>query len=226
MSAVRPWLLGALALLTGGAGCAEWLEVDDGTEDVAPVEPDEPREPAYLPDESARLDGKGPLVPATPGLRVPDGYWTRVRLDVADLYLPYSWISLLPHGERVTLRLQAVGGPVPESDVAPLPALRLVVSIGVPEGTTVFELAGLTLRGDALREAMGAIRTTPTDNWLLELDRLTIEEIGSTVVKGTIEGHARRGSKSVRTRKFHIGFVALWAKAPRAGGAEGREPGG
>jgi len=89
---------GLLKLLWAGVGCAlalgacaEWLEVDDDAEALAANAARETlrgERPVY-PSRWAEPGGDGPLVPSTPGLRVPlAGYWTRVRLDTMDIVLP------------------------------------------------------------------------------------------------------------------------------------------
>ena len=89
-----PCVLGALAL----GACVEWFEVDDASPATA-LEASAPEQPLYgaeasLPGVAPRVGAAGPLVPQSPGLRVPDGYWSRVRLDEADLLLPHTWASL------------------------------------------------------------------------------------------------------------------------------------
>ncbi|MDP6947143.1 MAG: hypothetical protein QF464_23540, partial [Myxococcota bacterium] len=118
------WLVAALAV-GGASGCIEWLEVDVPVQRPGPAE--EARAPAtpthlpgvaVLPNTPPRPSANGPVVPQTPGLRVPDGYWTRARLDQADLLLSHTWAVFQPVGyspdgkpRGMVLRLQAHGRP-------------------------------------------------------------------------------------------------------------------
>lgn len=198
-------------------GCVEWLEVDDPDAEIArPQVHVVMTAPALLPDMAARADGRGPLVPGTPGLRVPRGYFARARLHLADLLMPYCWASFVRGHGTLTFRLQAIGGPMtqtgPGEGAPPLPVLRGVIELAVPPGTEVDDLAGLTLGVESLRGATVSLRLSERDRYLLEVDRLSIEAIGRTAVLGSLQGRARRGAKSQTTLPIELGFVAL--KAP------------
>lgn len=206
-------LLGLLVAAT--AGCPEWLEVDDGdavsAEDEAGFRVAE-GSPSRLPDAPAEASGPGPIVPRTPGLRVPDaGYWARVRLDVADVVLSFTWVAIMPGEGQVTLRLEAVRS-TNEDDSPTVPSLSAVIPIALPPGTDASQLSGLTLGEDALANATVSLRTSWRDTWLVDLTRLRIEEVDDRVVKGTLEGMARRGAKARRERRFEAGFLALRAR--------------
>ena len=217
------WLALALTLGVGaGAGCPEWLEVDDTTAEEEAATDDLALltghiGPVDLPDAPAEVAGQGPIVPATPGLRVPAaGYWTRARLDVADLILPYTWVSFLHSEDRVTVRLEAVRRG--EDEAGPqLPWLHAVIPVKLPRGTDASQLDGLSLGAAALADATAAIRTTPQDAWTLTLSHLRFDHVDDHVVTGTLEGIARRGAKGQRERSFIAGFVAL--RAPEFGAA-------
>ncbi|MCA9514911.1 MAG: hypothetical protein KC635_08215 [Myxococcales bacterium] len=202
--------------LAASAGCPEWLEVDD--DDASSASDDEvgfrvaEGTPSRLPDAPAEASGPGPIVPRTPGLRVPDaGYWTRVRLDVADVVLSFTWIAIMPGEGQVTLRLEAVRS-TSEDDSPTVPSLAGVIPIALPPGTDASQLAGLTLGEEALSSAVVSLRTTWKDTWLVELTRLNIEHVDDRVVKGTLEGMAKRGAKGRRERRFEAGFLALRAR--------------
>jgi hypothetical protein len=220
----HPRFVAALAALAAPAlpGCPEWLEVDpDAGSDVAtPADPDGalsflPLDLApALPVPPPRADGRGPLVPATPGLRVPDGTWLRARLDVADLWMPYAWLAAAEAGPRLVLRLHATGGPE-TAGRSPFPLLRAVLSLAVPEGTTLEAMSGLALGAEALDGSIVGLETAGDHHWLVRPTRLLLEEVTPRAVKGLLEGEARRGTKSPKTRSFQAGFVAL--RAPRTG---------
>jgi len=213
-------VLPVLAVLAS-TGCPEWLEVDDpATEEEASADDlallSAHLGPSELPSAPPEAGGQGPVVPATPGLRVPAaGYWTRARLDVADLLLPYTWVGFL-HGEDfVTLRLEAVRRG--EDEEGPqLPWLHAVIPIALPHGTDATQLEGLALGAEALAGATASIQTTRQDTWLLALSHLRLDHVDEHVVTGTLEGVARRGAKGQRERQFQAGFVALRAPEPTA----------
>ncbi len=191
-------------------GCPEWFEVSDPSE----AQDDEltleipSSGPAVFPSAPAVVGGRGPLIPGTPALRVPDaGYWTRCRLHVADIVLPYSWVSFVQGARGVTLRLAAMRRG--EVDGPTVPNLRAVVPIALPRGTDATSLAGLTLGEDALSNATVSLRTTWQDSYIVKLSRLTIEVVDASVVAGTFEGTAVRGKKGRVARRFEAGFVAL-----------------
>jgi len=208
-----------LALLLAAAlasGCPEWLEVDDTpADDEGPVDDlallQSHLGPVELPSAPAEVGGQGPIVPATPGLRVPAaGYWTRARLDVADMLLPYTWASLLRGEDHITLRLEAVRRG--EDEAGPLlPWLHAVIPIALPRGTDQSQLDHLDLGHEALASATASIQTTHDDTWLLELTHLRIDHVDDKRVTGTLEGVARRGARGRRERRFAAGFVALRA---------------
>ncbi len=213
------WLLpvagGMLAAAPGLGSCTEWLEVDE--EEADTLEPrghlaNVPRRPFRLPTEAARLDGLGPLVPRTPGLRVPEGYWTRARLDVADLWMPYSWMATDPVPGALVVRLLAVGEAAEEDEPLPAPTLRAVLRVSVPDGTTLQALEGLELGAEALEGSTLSLVTRGEHRWLVTPEHLRLEAVRSGVVEGTVSGTARRGAKARRARAFRAGFVALRAK--------------
>lgn len=193
-----------------GSACPEWLELDDG--DVADVLVERgPPPPAELPTKRARPDGRGPLVAGTPGLRVPGGYWARLRMDAADIVFPYAWVGLSRTSDQVILRLEAVGGPtVGGGGASPEPVARAIVPIALPPGSDAKALSGLTLRASALEGAAVSLEGA-SSRWHVDLKRLTISELGETAIVGSLEGVARRGTKGRRQRPFELGFVAYLA---------------
>jgi len=212
-SSVLVSVIAALAL----AGCPEWLEVDDDDDVVVeqPAAEIERTEPVFLPVEYPRLSAKGPLVPSTPGLRVPEGYFARARLDVADIHMPWAYAAFLQGDGELVLRLKAVSGPYvvggPFDGTAPVPTLRAVIHLSVPEATNIGELVGVDLSAEALKRSTVALRTSAKYRYLITLTRLTIEAVGDTAVSGSFEGIARRGSKAKTSLPIRVGFVALKA---------------
>ncbi len=211
---MRPLAAALVAAAIVSSGCPSWLEVDDpdassGGDAVA--EGTAPANPVVLPGAPADPGGEGPLVPNTPGLRVPAaGYWARARLDMADLVLPYTWAGFIPAADRVTFRLAAaVRGA--DDDGPATPRLQAVVPIALPAGTDRSQLEGLTLGADALSAGVVSLQTTDRDRWLITLTRLSFEQVDERLVKGSMEGIARRGAKGQRTRSFEMGFLALRA---------------
>jgi len=215
----------ALALLVGAGAmaCTEWLEVDDGGDE--PVLELPVGRPMVLPSAPAEAGGRGPIVPSTPGLRVPlAGYWTRARLDTADLLLPYTWASLVEGKGFVLLRIEGAMASADEPAAVASQSFRVVIPITLPPGTDTEALAGLTLGKQALTQSAVSIRTSPNDLWIIDPDRLTFDVVRSDVIVGTLEGEARRGARGQRARRFESGFVAL--RAPEHGGAgAGASPG-
>lgn len=213
-----------LALLVAAvlaSGCPEWLEVDDKPTDEELAIDDlaliwNHLGPFELPSAPADVGGNGPIVPSTPGLRVPAaGYWTRARLDVADMLLPYTWVSFLHGEEHSTLRLEAVRRG--EDEAGPqLPWLHIIIPIALPRGTDQSQLDQLDLGVEALAAATASIQTTHSDTWLLTLTHLRLDHVDDKGVTGTLEGVARRGSRGQRERTFAAGFVALRAPDPAA----------
>ncbi len=201
----------ALTVLTA---CPSWLEVDDedaSDSDVTGALAGPGANPVVLPGAPADPGGDGLIVPNTPGLGVPlAGYWARVRLDVADVVLPYAWAGFMPAEDRVTFRLFAARRGADEAGPAS-PRLQAVVPIALPAGTDRSQLEGLTLGEDALAAGVVSLQTTRKDQWLITLTRLSFEEVDDRLVKGSMEGIARRGSKGQRTRSFEMGFLALRA---------------
>ncbi len=201
-------------MLTFATGCIEWLEVDDGPEAEyqLPV-----GEPLVLPSEPALLDAPGPLVPRTPGLRVPlAGYWTRVRLDALDLLLPMSWVSLTsatgPAGEQVLFRLEAATGQGDDFGASSVVGFRAVIPIDLPAGTDLSVVRdGFELPDRALANATMALRTSSQDVWLITPTRLRFVRVAPGIITGSLEGEARRGAKGQRVRKFAAAFLALRA---------------
>ncbi|MFT7580384.1 MAG: hypothetical protein ACI9MR_002053 [Myxococcota bacterium] len=197
-------------------GCLEWLEVDDGDAE----NPDEgpaiaAGRPAVRPNAPPTAGGSGPIVPATPGLRVPQaGYWTRARLDVGDIVLPYTWVAFNARAGSVIMRFEGAHRGVNEYGVQTPPTLRAVIPITLPRGTDASAIAGLTLGKEALRDATVSLRTTGKDLWLVTLERLSLDTVEPTVVTGSFEGIARRGSRGQVERAFRAGFIALRAPEP------------
>lgn len=211
-----------------GAGCVEWLEMDLPEEGGAPASSTHAPTARVrttrvgLPKSGARVDAKGPIVPRTPGLRVPEGYFTRVRIDEADRLLPYTWVTVEetlvfePAGPRTALTMRLVASNA-STDGAASRALRGVVRIAVPGGTTVEALAGLSLGAEALVGSTLSVPMGRETSWLVTPTRLELDEVRDGLLKGSIEGEARRGSRSTRMRRFRAGFVALRAPAPGPG---------
>lgn len=215
----------SLALGVSGAGCVDWLEVDDGEPQyVVPV-----GEPLVMPSEPALVGAPGPLVPRTPGLRVPlAGYWTRARLDGLDLLFPFTWGSLstaapvaLPGGapgddrSLVVLRLEAStahGDDPVEIGAQGVIGFRAVVPLRLPVGTDASVIRdGFELPDSALADAVMALRTSSQDLWLVTPTRLRFDVVSRVLVAGSVEGEARRGAKGQRTRHFTASFLALRA---------------
>ncbi len=198
------------------SGCIDWLEVDEGPEAEyqLPV-----GEPLVLPSEPALLDAPGPLVPRTPGLRVPlAGYWTRVRLDALDLLLPMSWVSLTSakgrDGEQALFRLEAAMGQGDDLTfgVQSVVGFRAVIPIDLPAGTDLSVVRdGFELPDRALTNATMALRTSAQDVWLITPTRLRFVRVSPGIITGSLEGEARRGAKGQRVRKFAAAFLALRA---------------
>ena len=202
-------VLGAVML----SACIDWLEVDEGEEQayVVPV-----GEPLVLPSEPALLDAPGPLVPKTPGLRVPlAGYWTRVRLDAHDLLFPYSWAALSTAESVVLLRIEgstAQGDDPSEVGAQGVIGFRAVIPIALPAGTDASVIQdGFTLVDKALAEGTVAVRTSAKDIWLVTPTRLTFEHVDKGLLAGSLEGEARRGARGQRARRFAAAFIALRA---------------
>ncbi len=151
----------ALAAFAALPGCADWLDMPgpDPATDAAGLAARAPGSrrgvEVGLPHAGPRVDGKGPIVPRTPGLRVPEGYFTRVRLDEADLLLPYTWVSVEDTlvyeaaGPRSVLTLR-VSASEAALDGVGRTGLRGVLRVAVPPGTSLEGLAGLSLGEDAL----------------------------------------------------------------------------
>lgn len=220
----RVSLLAATVLTLSSWSCVEWLEVDPPV-DAPPYEAEEPAlldHTSSLPDYAARVDAAGPIVPRTPGLRVPKGYWSHGRLDTMDVWLPYTWAAVQVYdGVRsdrpsgLTLRMLATV-PLDSPTESPSQFFRAVVPVTMPAGATLRDLVGLKLDAPSLSGAQISLRTGKEHLWLIEPIRLTIDEVSPQAIKGTLEGIARRGSKSRRERQFRLGFVAFLAP-PDAG---------
>lgn len=220
----------AAALLC--VGCVEWLEVDEGEEDayVVPV-----GEPLVLPSEPPLVDAPGPLVPRTPGLRVPlAGYWSRVRLDGLDALFPYTWASLSaaeggPQEEAFAmLRVEgstAQGDDPSEIGAQGVSGWRALIPIALPAETDASVIRdGFELGEKALAGATIGLTTASQDLWLVTATRLTFEKVTRTLIMGSLEGEARRGAQGQRMRRFAAAFIALRAPddehAPAAGPSE------
>jgi len=209
----------AALLVLGTVGCIEWLEVDApaGQADAQNSVVQRSLSPiaATLPNVPPQAAAKGPLVPQTPGLRVPDGYWTRVRLDQADLLLPHTWGVLQPSGysedgepRGMVLRLHAQGA---RDGARGAPTLRGVIRVATPPRTQASQLVGLSFGPDALHGSTVSLRISRGTLWNIVPERLSIEVLDEHVVKGTLEGSARPGKQAKRSRAFRAGFVALLA---------------
>lgn len=208
-----------VAASTLGA-CTEWLEVDDEDDDYTlPV-----GRPWVYPSEPALLEAPGPIVPQTPGLRVPlAGYWTRARLDAHDLLFPYTWGSLLTAADGpssvtsrpsvVVLRLEALShGEESSSTTGPPLGLRAVIPLKLPAGVDASTIRdGLELPDKALVGATIGLRTSAQDLWIITPTRLRFERVDRRVIVGSIEGEARRGAKGQRARRFTTTFIAMRA---------------
>jgi len=178
---------------------------------------------AYLPTARARVDAQGPLIPGTPGLRVPAGYFARARLDAEDLFLPYSYAAFLTSEGGVALRVVALGAPARDRGDAPKgprpPVLRAVIPLPLPDRqgqvAGLDTLMGLTLGEDALRETTATLRLSDRDLYLLTLTRFTLESSSDTALSLSFEGRARRGSKAKVSLPFQVGIVGF--RAPTVG---------
>lgn len=204
--------LAVVAVVLMTASCTEWLEVDDGTEDelVLPS-----GRPLIMPSAPPEAGGRGPIVPATPGLRVPlAGYWLRARLDIADILLPYTWASLSAGAGKGYLRIEGATSATDDPGNSVAQAFRAVIPIVLPGGTDIDSLDGLTLKAQALTAATVSLRTSATDAWTIELQRLTLSTVQGNLIVGSLEGEARRGARGQRPRRFEAGFIALRAPEP------------
>lgn len=215
----------AVATLGVSAGCADWLDMPsaDAGPSARAVATSQVAN-AYLPTARARADAAGPLVPGTPGFRVPAGYFTRVRLDVEDLFLPYSYAAFLTSEHDVALRVVALGSPARDrgeggSKPPAPPVLRAVIPLPVPDrrgqAAGLGTLMGLTLGADALRGSTATLRLSDRDLYLLTLTRFTLESSNDAALSFSLEGTARRGSMSKASLPFQIGVVGL--RAPTVG---------
>ena len=217
--------------LLGLGGCVEWFEVDEpGTQEVVEADNFVPQSlsgtMATLPGAAPRVGASGTIVPKTPGLRVPEGYWTRVRLDQADLLLPFTWAAIEPAGyspdgdtRGTLLRLQSHVGAEPSKEK---PSLRAVIRIATPPNTPVASLAQLSFGPDALRGSTVSVRLSKGTLWTVELERLSLSEVDTGVLSGTLEGNARVGKRAKRRRSFRAAFVAL--RGPESGAPSPTNP--
>jgi hypothetical protein len=172
----------------------------------------------YTPQKRPRLEGRGPVVPGTPGLRVPSGFFARVRIQVMDFYQPLAMASFLrTHGE-VYLRLVTEGGGENDSF---RPMFRAIIPITLPKGSGLQALTNLTLGKAALDRATATFQLTPRGKYLVKVERLHIETIEDVVITGALEGRAMRGSLSKTSVPFMAGFVAL--RGPDTGTVEPRK---
>ncbi len=202
-------------------GCVEWLEVDDeGGEETLRLPAGQP---VVLPSTGPVVGGDGPLIPQTPGLRVPlAGYWTRARLDTLDLLLPFTWASLLEAAEgpgagagparprELLLRIEASVETTDET--LPVVGMRAIIPIALPPGTDATAVhSGFEVGRDGLDRATIALRTSAQDLWMVTGTRLRLETLAPRILVGTLEGEARRGAQGQRERDFKAVFVALRA---------------
>ena len=216
---MRTALCAALTGVMSLAGCADWLDVSSPPDEAVLLDDPISLDLAGLPNQPASVNAKGPILPGSPGLRVPRGYMTHARLDSADFLLAHTWMALdstssagVQAASRTTLRLVATGsvsGAIP----SPVPSVRGVFPLAVPKGTSAEDLVGFTARGPSLANARVGIRTGGDHHWMVTPTRLSIDQVTPRAIKGSFEGTARRGAKSERTRRFHAGFVALRAPA-------------
>lgn len=209
----------AVCLGVGLSACPEWLDVDDGElEEAEPTAEIERGEPVFLPEIYPRVTSKGPLIPGSPGLRVPKGYFARARLDVADVMMPWAYASFARGDGQLVMRLYAVSGPYviggPYDGTAPLPVLRGVIHLFLPDAANLTQLVGVDLSADALKRSTVALRMSAKYRYLVSLERLTIEAIGETAISGSFEGTARRGAKAKTSMPLKVSFVAFKALLP------------
>ncbi len=212
------WTLGFLLVLMG-SGCAPpVLAPPDAGDEHEAGDP----QMLHLPQRPSRVDARGPLVPGTPGLRVPAGYFTRIRLDVRDLFLPYTLGSFLRGEDGVTFRLEGVAGMADQKRV--LPVFRALIPITLPSGSDIQSLTKLTLGPAAMSRGTVTIRLENGRQYLVEVERLSFEALEDGALKGSLEGKARRGMKSTTYKDIWVGFVAL--RAPNTGmhDADGPQP--
>ncbi len=215
----RTLVVGLFASLLLLPGCVEWLEVDEEGEQTLTLPAGQP---VVLPSTGPVVGGDGPLIPQTPGLRVPlAGYWTRARLDTLDLLLPYTWASLLEAAEasprsaaarprELLLRIESSVGTTDES--LPVIGFRAVIPIALPPGTDGTAVhSGFEVGHDGLADATIALRTSAQDLWMVTATRLRIETLTPRILVATLEGEARRGAQGQRERDFKAVFVALRA---------------
>ena len=228
------WLVVGLLYLGGASGCIEWLEVESPVESADGGAASAPAIsegfPVTLPNVPPRASAAGPLVPQTPGLRVPDGYWTRVRIDQADVLFPHTWAVLQPVGyaeddnpRGMTLRLQAQMG---DAATKRSPSLRGVVRIAVPPKTSPEQLVGLSFGEDALVHSTVSVRISKGTLWTVVLERLSIQAMDEHSMVLALEGQARAGKRAKRSRRFTAAVVALRAKPIEAerGASAGAKP--
>ena len=146
---------------------------------------------------------------------MPDGYWTRARLDQADLLLSHTWAVFQPVGyspdgkpRGMVLRLQAHG---PPDGTRRAPALRGVIRVATPAGTVPSQMVGLSFGPDALDGSTVSLRISKGTLWHVVPERLFIDALDTHMVKGTLEGSARAGKRAKRSRRFRASFLALRA---------------
>ena len=192
-----------------------------------PLEPDVLDGPAAgdpqlltLPQRKPRLGAGGPWVPGTPGLRVPIGYFTRVRIDVIDFFLPFTLGSFLRGEGEAVFRLESVSGM--RDGVREFPIFRAVIPITLPPGSDIGSLTELTLGAETLTRSTATLRFDKSRQYLVEVQRLTFEVLEEGAIKGTLHGRARGGAKSRNYREIRIGFLAL--RSPDLGMAPEQSP--
>jgi hypothetical protein len=215
-------LLSAASLHTWG--CSDWQRLigfdwhNGGHQDgmQLPVQ-------ASLPTEPASLLAAGPIVPRSAGLQVPQGYWTRLRVDALDYLYPYSWGILEPSSVSVpseqqqapaglTFRLLASHGPLKDVKDA---VLRGVIQIAAPGGTEAESLVGLEFQEEALRHSSVSIRLDNGASWLVDPTRLAFSELLPNLIKGVLEGRTRPRKTSKKSHQVRVAFMAL--RAPKQG---------
>lgn len=206
-AAPRTWWVVLWALYSGLlSACPEWLEVPADDEGVEV----EIGEPVHLPQVNAGIGGEGPFIPQSPGLRVPlAGYWARVRVGSHDLMFPYCWMHILDAGNQLIVRIEAS---MEESEISPLitPKMVLQIPISLPKGLdTGVVRDGFALSKDALKNAVGSLRTSATDFYRLDLSQFSIEGLTPYAIVGALEGQAVRGTRGQRPRDLLVSFIAL-----------------
>jgi len=207
-------------------GCIELLEVDDADVVEYPAARQVSQKVARvlsgrLPADPPRLDAPGPVVPGTAGLRVPSGYWTRLRIDSADMLLEHTWLSAEAADGVLFLRMRAAG----TGRRTASPDLRAVIPLAIPGEGALERLVGVQLGKESLQGATITVRMPSGHLWYVDLERFIINEVSPEGVLGAFEGKARRGLKSDTLRHVSVGFMALRAPVSGQGSTSVPDPG-